>query len=1241
MRHLGSFKLHNRLGRGGMGEVWRAEHEPTGEVFAVKVIRRGLGNAGKYMRAFEREVRATARLDHPGVVRIVDYGVIEPSTGAMSGWNVGTPWFAMEYASQGNLENLMRYMTWSTVKSVLVSVLDALAHSHARGLVHRDIKPSNILLDGSGEHVRVLLSDFGLVHAVGRGGAGEPSHTQERSGTPSYMAPEQVRGDWRDFGPWTDLYALGCVAYELACGRPPFEANNAPGMWLKHLEAPVPPLEATIGVPDGFERWLQRLLAKEPARRFQCAADAAWNLLLLGDVDDESLDVEFGGVASHADAKTWTHLPGPISPDKMSPDKMSPDKMSPGDVSPVDKTASLSGAPAPPVQTTRALDSLLSARTDGVGLWSQTSHGEETSAPFSSRPTTGRKRIDPRGVSFSDHAIVPDYEMPALARSWHTEADAVDVRRRGRTSLGLLGLRRPPLVGRERERDVLWGELSRVFSTRTTRGVIVGGPAGVGKARVLGWFVQRAQEVGAAKVLRIPESEASGAGDALRLALCDHLRTWGLSRSECRQRIQTYIDERLTTDDPEIVELLERVDVPALAQLMTPSGARRAADEPAFHFSEPTQKWSVIARFLTLEAALRPLIVWIDGANSQSQSLDLARYLLVQEHLAEMGCMIVISLRDAQAVELQGTGGRLAELVGHDAVVELPLEPMGDAEQRRVVEDLLELHPDLVDRIHRHARGSMLFAVHLVNHLVERDMLRRSERGYRLADAEQPFPKDFDELWQARLDQLIGALPGTGTDTGADKVWAALEAAAALGESFSREEYGALVDTLELTVPERLWDELSRQGLASATPTGWRMAEESLRHMLEKRSKRVGRWAPINAAVARLLVSEGLSANAMQRRALHLRRAGFCEAALEPLREAGRELMQEASFEQARTCLNQYRELVDSLQLDGNDPRRTADLALQAEIARIIGDPGEARRWVGLFLEEAAYVDDPTGLGTVLYVLAELDRLDGEVERGAYFYEHAAHLFKRVYHVEGQVRAWSGEAWMRGFAGELEQAEALFTHAIDTARQLPTRPVRAELAWCYQGLAEFAWIRGQQGRAAQYNHRAERLARAVGAPVYIGMARRLQADLALERGDEQEAWIGYRSALDMLLAVNSRLADLARTGAVLAAMKAERFDEADELLAPLERVTRIDGRYTYRLLFHVMQLPLLAHRGDIGAWDVEFARTQQLLDEMSFIFPYVPQALELAAELLEAAGHHERAQRATNVGRTQWRRLGR
>jgi serine/threonine protein kinase len=1201
-----------------MGEVWRAEYEPTGEVFAVKVIRRGLGNAGKYMRAFEREVRATARLDHPGVVRIVDYGVIESSTGAMSGWKVGTPWFAMEYASQGNLENLMRYMTWTTVKSVLVSVLDALAHSHARGLVHRDIKPSNILLDGSGEHVRVLLSDFGLVHAVGRGGAGEPSHTQERSGTPSYMAPEQVRGEWRDFGPWTDLYAVGCVAYELVCGRPPFEANNAPGMWLKHLEAPVPALEANMNVPDGFERWLKRLLAKEPARRFQCAADAAWNLLLLGDVDDESLGGELGGVASHADAKTWTHLPG----DKVGQDELAnlPTNLN-----------------VPPVQTTRTLESLLVARTDGMGLWSQTSHGEETSTPFSSRPTTGRKRIDPRGVSLSDHAIVPDYEMPALARSWQRQADSAALRPRGRTSLGLLGLRRPPLVGRKRERDVLWGELGQVFSKRITRGVIVGGKAGVGKARVVGWFVQRAQEVGAAKVLRIPESEASGAGDALRLALCDHLRTWGLSRSECRQRIQTYIDERLTTDDPEIVELLERVDVPALAQLMTPSGARRTADEPAFHFSEPTQKWSVIARFLTLEAALRPLIVWIDGANSQSQSLDLARYLLVQEHLAEMGCMIVISLRDAQAVELQGSGGRLAELVGHETVVELPLEPMGDAEQRRVVEDLLELHPGLVDQIHRHARGSMLFAVHLVNHLVERDMLRRSERGYRLADAEQPFPKDFDELWQARLEQLIRAL----SDADSDQVWAALEAAAALGESFSREEYGALVDTLELSVPERLWDELSRQGLASATPTGWRMAEESLRYMLEKRSKQVGRWRPINAAVARLLVNEGLSANAMQRRALHLRRAGFCEAALEPLREAGRELMQEASFEQARTSLNQYRELVDSLQLDGNDPRRTADLALQAEIARIIGDPVEARRWVGRFLEEAAYVDDPTGLGTVLYVLAELDRLDGEVERGAYFYEHAARLFKRVYHVEGQVRAWSGEAWMRGLAGELERADALFTRAIDTARQLPTRPVRAELAWCYQGLAEFAWIRGQKGRAAQYNHRAERLARAVGAPVYIGMARRLQADMALARGDEQEAWIGYRSALDMLLAVNSRLADLARIGAVMAAMKAGRFDEADELLVPLERVTRIDGRYTYRLLFHVTQLPLLAHRSDIEAWDVEFDRAQRLLDEMSFIFPYIPQAFEMTAELLEAAGHRERAQRATNAGRTQWRRLGR
>lgn len=276
---LGDFILERPIGRGGMAEVWLGRHRTLDRPAALKVMRPALVNDPGFTEGFAREVRAVAGLDHPGIVGVFDAGVVgEAAAGASGGaLAAGSPWLAMEFAAGGDMSSWVTPVSWARVYATLLEVLDALAHAHARGVIHRDLKPANILVRGAGAERALMLTDFGIAHVV------EPSLDSDAvgatsSGTPQYMAPEQIRGHWRDYGPWTDLYALGCLAFELASGKPPYGGSSPVSIAIKQVSAPVPALGETRGAPPAFGEWVRRLLAKKPEERFECAADAAWHL---------------------------------------------------------------------------------------------------------------------------------------------------------------------------------------------------------------------------------------------------------------------------------------------------------------------------------------------------------------------------------------------------------------------------------------------------------------------------------------------------------------------------------------------------------------------------------------------------------------------------------------------------------------------------------------------------------------------------------------------------------------------------------------------------------------------------------------------------------------------------------------------------------------------------------------------------------------------------------------------------
>ncbi len=299
---LGPYEIERLLAVGGAAQVWRGRHRQTGSAVAVKC-------PGGRPRALDpltlqREVDSLARLEHPGIIRVYDLGHLPAAlNGGPEELPAGTPYYVMEMASGGPLSAAPRPEHWGAVAGILLSVLEALAHAHARGVIHRDLKPSNLLrCTGADLRPGLKLSDFGAAHSSTVRQTIE-LQAPPIAGTPRYMAPEQFDGRWRDQGPPSDLYALGCIAWALVCGTPPFMGRTLEALATAHRAQPPPLMAPRVEVPVGFEVWLRTLLRKHPADRFESAAEAAQALRWLGGppLDDTTREDLLGTEATHVD----------------------------------------------------------------------------------------------------------------------------------------------------------------------------------------------------------------------------------------------------------------------------------------------------------------------------------------------------------------------------------------------------------------------------------------------------------------------------------------------------------------------------------------------------------------------------------------------------------------------------------------------------------------------------------------------------------------------------------------------------------------------------------------------------------------------------------------------------------------------------------------------------------------------------------------------------------------------------
>ncbi len=260
-RTVGRYEILEELGRGGMATVFLARQADLDRLVALKELSAFRQADPAFTQRFLRESRLAGSLSHPNIVTVHDFFESD-----------GVPYIAMEYVTGGSLRPHIGHMSLSQVAGTLEGMLSALDHAEHHQIVHRDIKPENVLVTAQG---RVKITDFGIAKATGNATTGSfLTATGTTVGTPNYMAPEQAMG--QEVGPWTDLYSVGVMAFELFVGHVPFYDTEEPmAVLMRQVSDPIPPARSiNPEVDDAISDWIERLVVKDPKKRVRSASEA-------------------------------------------------------------------------------------------------------------------------------------------------------------------------------------------------------------------------------------------------------------------------------------------------------------------------------------------------------------------------------------------------------------------------------------------------------------------------------------------------------------------------------------------------------------------------------------------------------------------------------------------------------------------------------------------------------------------------------------------------------------------------------------------------------------------------------------------------------------------------------------------------------------------------------------------------------------------------------------------------------
>ena len=1111
------FELVAPIGKGGMGQVWEGRHLASRVDVAVKILHPEVVTDDEYRRTFEAELRAVAALDHPHIVTLLDYGTIEASTARQSGGSLveGCPYLVMEYGRGGALIDHLSHMEWPELKALLLRMLDALGHAHARGLIHRDLKPENVLV-GCGPDWSLKLTDFGLVHVDSI--FDDEGKVGKVWGTPQYMAPEQLRGFWRDYGPWTDLYGLGCMAYELVSACWPFAGGAPWQIAAKHLKDPVPQLQPRFEVPEGLQAWIETMMAKRTCDRFQRAADAARALANLTLPEEREADGPL-----FAQDVSWYDLDSEFDDEERA------------------------------AETTMIVPQL---------------HAGETR-----RSSTASLNSGDWGAAIDEapRCAAPEAIGPPLPLSWRRGHDASISNELIGISLGLFGLRAIPLVDREEERDKLWGLLHSVHHTRRAQMVLIEGAAGTGKSQLARWLCERAEEVGGAVALEAWHSAVQAPRDGVAPMLSRHLGCVHLPLEDALSRLER-LGEPLGVNDPHMLK--------GLAQIVAaPAREEQGQRATSMRMSTQGDRFSVMYHYLKRRAARRPVILWLDDVAWGPEAIELAAYIAQMQERDPAAILMVMTARSEALDEREAERGRLADLEAQ-GMMRLVLTPLAREDGEALVRTLLRLDHGLAEHVLKRVDGVPLFAVQLVADWVARGKLVMGRDGFVLRPgADVAIPDDIYALWDERVRAFAGSSDDVvmqqlevaatlGVVVELEELRAICERAglpspqelgprlidASLAQRHDqgwRFAHGLLQESLERSAREAgrwaRWNQaaadvleqryaLSASGVAERVAWHWvegRCADRALtplrfaiaqaiqrseylhaeeliawrEALAEDLEERTGQRAALQCAVDRAWLAAARAnyglcrtlAEAAQRQAASL---GFNGVAAEAASWAGVAARHAGDLERAQHLLKQARNVFKARSAS----RDLARVELEGgRVAELSGDLVAARRRLRRARDAYARLGDAYGQARALNALGDVARKAGDVEASRSATVEAMTLFESVGNISGVADCLNDLAERSRLQGNVERARERAEQALKLYEALGSNEanlVRLNLALialqsgdALRALHLCAPLDDAFDRAAQAAPRAQVLATTLAAQAHLGRWNEVMATL--------------------------------------------------------------------------------------------------------------------------------------------------
>ncbi len=1190
---LGPFELDRSIGRGGMAEVWAGRHE-SGVPVAVKVLTGEKTRRPLYVQAFRREVRAMAGLHHSSIVHVFDYGQIPSETAKASGGYLteGSPFLVMELANGGTLQDHVARMSWPQLKYVLHELLEALAHAHACGVIHRDLKPANVLLRRESPYV--ILTDFGLAHALDDDAA---AMQEERAiGTTPFMAPEQFLCAWRDYGPWTDMYALGCLVYTMVSNATPFFDQSFYGWRTAHFTTPLPALYPQMPVPKQLEVWIHKLMAKEPQLRYQRAVEALWDLQCM---EGSSKIPSFDDLTTPMGTSTLKDLETP----SLMLRTVDEDSLGLEATPEVIRSALGSG----PVRESQEYQHTLvgdSSSEDPLqelrNLWL-----------FFQRNPTSKLRT----LMFT--------RRPSLAEHWDETSPVVPSHLRG-AGLGLYGLRSIPLVDRVEERMVLWQALSDVQHTRHARMVVLEGESGYGKSRLVEWLTMMAHKTSGANIFKAFHSPVLGPRDGLESMLSRFLRCVGLSRPEVYLRCQLLLNNlgvHVTGEALALTELLcqhldEEVRDPSL---------------PTVRFFNPTERYAVIRYLLEGLSRRRPIVVWLDDVQWGVDTLGFCQYLMQSQDLHPMPVLLVATVQQEAMRHRMAEQLQLERLLALERVHKVPIAPLPDTYRGQLVRELLGLEPSLARRVVERTEGNPLFAIQLVGDWVSRGVLVSGEQGFQLRPgATATLPDSLHELWASRMEKVL--------DDAHHDARPSLELAALLGREVDASEWKEVCGLVRVSASYDLIEKLLHHRLATShdagPEVGWSFVHGMLRESLERGCLEAGRWNAFHHACAGMLAKRS-GGSAKERRGRHLLAAGEIHEGLSQLLAAAYAYTQTGDYLVGLQVLDTCEVTLKQQDISPENElwglcwaHRSRLVQLQGEYvlgAKLAAQAEESGRSFGW---SRALAEALLRGGNASRILGKSDALDKLREAEAMFFSLGDPIklgHSRV--VLGYQQMKSGD-----FEGARQSAEQALLNF-----QASNSPYMSAL--CHTLLADINMHTDRLEESKEQVSQAIRLYEQCGSRWGIACSLNGLGEIARLRGQLEEAEMAYRDALPKYLAIGSGSAIFPQFNLGQILVLRGRYEEAEDVLHRTLHQVRHQGRKTLSILVHLALVACAAARERWPDWESHFFQASALLESTQYVDVDIPTMSEVAGDLAVKAGQIPRACNAYKLAIEQLRAL--